>query len=647
MAAMKHGKKRDRRPGPATAPLGGNRRDRGLREALAREYGVEKTPGSFHEKFQKTLRELPEEMPVRRRPVFLVLRGAAAAMAVLMVTFVSLLGLNTTYPQLTEALPGLGQVFQAMNSGQLGGRGRTPAVPEATPTPQPKKEFQPVAVEASGWGIEDLRVDDAWCDGRSLCLELSLGLSKELQGYGDWGPQAQEEGAEPLALRAGTMIGDWGDEGEELSVGENYTIEVDAGGGTYGGIGELSDFTVSGEGPDRARALWRVELDEDMRQAASGSEEVSVSLLLPSLCLVQYEVPSEVLEPGFSVKFTVPVDASENRRFTQLASGNGASLTQVDYTPSQVEIEMDLPFIGYYGDMLVYPDRKVQAPGEYANDYAPLGVYPILEGLGSGDGGFTLVRSEALEDTDPGSDARNRMRFVFRPQEGGRRAQAAPLRLTVYEAPGGEQLPYGRVVTELTIDLNTGRAAASENYSNEGRELVDTARDSRYPRGIGCFTNGFLCRWVSFGEGEASRISLLTPYPGEPRTLLFNGWSQEGELVQSVPISVDLEQPEQESGGESWTCTQTLLELPGSGEQYLLLQIDIWEARSMTDGEWDGEPVPPIARLELADGNTGETLIDDLSAAYERALGEIWGALAEPPATEAREEGEAAGAAIW
>lgn len=647
MAAMKHGKKRDRRPGPASAPLGGDRRDRGLREALAREYGVEKTPGSFHEKFQKTLRELPEEMPVRRRPVLLVLRGAAAAMAVLMVTFVSLLGLNTTYPQLTEALPGLGQVFQAMNSGRLGGRGRTPAVPESTPTPQPKKEFQPVTVEASGWGIEDLRVDSAWCDGRSLCLELSLGLSKELQGYGDWGPQDQEAGQEPLVLRAGTIVGYWGDEGEERSVGEDYSIELSAGGQSYVGIGEFSDFTVSGEDPARARGLGRVEMDEDMRQAVSGAEELDVALLLPSLSIVQYEEPVETLEPGFGVKFAVPVDTSEDRRFTQQTTDNGATLLEVDYAPSQVEIEMDLPFIGYYGDMLVYPDREAQTPNEYANDYSPLGVYPVLEGLGDQDKGFTLDRAEALEDTDPGSDTRNRMRFVFRPEGGGTRAQAAPLRLTVYEAPGGDQLSYGRVVTELAIDLNTGRVTPGENYLAEGREKVDTARDYRYPRGIGCFTNGFLCRWVSFGEGEASRINLLTPYPGELRTLLFNGWSEEGELVQSVPISVDLEQSEQGSGGESWQCVQTLLELPGSGEQYLLLQIDIWEPRNMTDEDWDGEPVPPIARLELVDGNTGETLIDDLSAAYESALREIWGAPAEAPVTEAGEEDEAAGAAIW
>lgn len=307
---------------------------------------------------------------------------------------------------------------------------------------------------------------------------------------------------------------------------------------------------------------------------------------------------------------------------------------------------MELPFIGYYGDMLVYPDRKVQTPEQYANDYSPLGIYPVLEGLGDLDGGFTLVRSEALEDTDPGSDARNRMRFVFRPQEGGRRAQAAPLRLTVYEGPGGEQLPYGRVLTELAIDLNTGRVTSGENYLAEGREKVDITRDYRYPRGIGCFTNDFLCRWVSFGEGEATSVSLLTPYPGEPRTLLFNGWSEEGELVQSIPIWVNMEQPEQGSGDESWECVQTLLELPGSGERYLLLQISIWEPRNMTDGEWDGEPVPLIARLELVDGNTGETLIDDLSAAYESALREIWGGPAEPREAEAREGAAAAGTAI-
>lgn len=628
MAAMKHGKSRKQRQGPVFP--GAGRGDRDLREMLAKEYGVEAPPRSFHKNFEKTLSELPEDMPVRRRPVFAVLRSAATAVAVLAVTFASLLGVNTTYPQLTEALPGLGQVFQAMNSGQLRGNGRTPDLPEATP--EPEKVFQPVTVEGAEWGIEDLRVDDAWCDGGSLCLELSLGLSEEFQGY--WDTEAMDDFDSLPYLQAGSMLDYWDEEGKQ-AVSEDYSIQVSMGGESYTGIGELSDFITNGEG--RVRAVWRVELDEYLRRAADSAEEIEVSLSLPAFTLVLYGSPAETIGAGFQTKFTVPVDASENRRFTQQASDNGAALTKVDYTPGQVEIEMELPFIGYYGDMLIYPGGEVDIPSEYADYYgSPLGIYPALEGLGDQDTGYTLARTEAMEDTDPGSDTRNRMRFVFRPQEGGRRAQAAPLRLTVYELPGGEQLPYGRVVAEQIINLDTGRVTPGENYLAEGREKVDTARDYLYsPRGMDSFTNGFLCSWISMEAGAPSRLNLVTPYPSKPRTLLFNGWSEEGELVQSIPVFLDLEQPDQWYGDQQgWSCQQSLQVLPGSGEQYLLLQIELWETRNMTDEDWDGEAVPPIARMELLDGDTGRTLIDDLSAAYESARAKAWGGPVDGVVTE-------------
>ncbi len=54
----------------------------------------------------------------------------------------------------------------------------------------------------------------------------------------------------------------------------------------------------------------------------------------------------------------------------------------------------------------------------------------------------------------------------------------------------------------------------------------------------------------------------------------------------------------------------------------------------MTDEDWDGEAVPPIARMELLDGDTGETLIDDLSAAYESARAKAWGGPVDGVVTE-------------
>ena len=51
MAAMKHGKSRKQRQSPVFP--GAGRGDRDLREMLAKEYGVEAPPRSFHKNFEK------------------------------------------------------------------------------------------------------------------------------------------------------------------------------------------------------------------------------------------------------------------------------------------------------------------------------------------------------------------------------------------------------------------------------------------------------------------------------------------------------------------------------------------------------------------------------------------------------------------
>ncbi len=128
MKTGKHGPGRPPRP-----PL---RRDRAFRAQLARQLGVEKPPQAFHAAMQKTLLELPEELPVRYRPVRELLRRTTMAAAVLALVFLGLLGVNSTYPQITEALPGLGFVFRSINGGQeapppSGGGGHALSYPHA------------------------------------------------------------------------------------------------------------------------------------------------------------------------------------------------------------------------------------------------------------------------------------------------------------------------------------------------------------------------------------------------------------------------------------------------------------------------------------------------------------------------------------
>ena len=178
MAEMKHAKKPERRA-PERRPREPKRprqsapreprpaigRSRVFKAALAREYGVTQLPESLKLRTEKTLSTLPDVMPSKPRPILRLFRGMATAAAALAVTSVILLGLNSTNPQLTESMPGLGPMFAAMNE-------RPTPQPTAGPTPQP--EFNPVTVLSKGDFGGVLIIDDAWSDGKSLLLDMSI-----------------------------------------------------------------------------------------------------------------------------------------------------------------------------------------------------------------------------------------------------------------------------------------------------------------------------------------------------------------------------------------------------------------------------------------------------------------------------------------
>ena len=72
------------RPAPPPKPprpLGSRRGQQAFREQLAREYGVEQPPKAFQQRFEQTLLQLPDQVPVRPRPVYYLLRRTAAAAA--------------------------------------------------------------------------------------------------------------------------------------------------------------------------------------------------------------------------------------------------------------------------------------------------------------------------------------------------------------------------------------------------------------------------------------------------------------------------------------------------------------------------------------------------------------------------------------
>ena len=167
------------------------KKDPEFAKELASRWGLEAPPESFRRGMQALYRELPDELPVKRDPVRQALKGLAAAAAVFGVVCAGLFALNAAQPQIAEALPGVGGVFQALNQPKE----EPSPTPQATPIPDSGEsqvtegqadgdaldvwgekiapDFAPVEVKGEGG---TLWVDRAWSDGVSLVLDLRLDL---------------------------------------------------------------------------------------------------------------------------------------------------------------------------------------------------------------------------------------------------------------------------------------------------------------------------------------------------------------------------------------------------------------------------------------------------------------------------------------
>ena len=153
-------------------------RDKAFRQRLAQKLEVEQPPESYFQAVQSAFASLPDELPVKARPIHQrVLRTCAALAACCAVVVAGAFGLNQVSPQLMESMPGIGQIFQGFNEG------REPPVPTPSPTPPSETEsqleqqdvppFEPISVP-SNTGVGELTIQNAWSDGLYLHLELEL-----------------------------------------------------------------------------------------------------------------------------------------------------------------------------------------------------------------------------------------------------------------------------------------------------------------------------------------------------------------------------------------------------------------------------------------------------------------------------------------
>ena len=260
--------------------------------------------------------------------------------------------LNAAQPQIAEALPGVGGVFQALNQPK---EEPSPA-PQATPTPdggesqvtegagrrrcpgrlggEDRPDFAPVEVQGEGG---TLWVDRAWSDGVSLVLDLRLDL-------GDYGVSLHQQAP---GLELVPAYGEVTLNGQIVASGE--TLQDNAAQDMVCAH-QIEPFTWAGDGAFTGR--WVMDLAA-LGEDATASGECQVTLAMDELTaqnlredeLVDLEASGLLQQVGSfaSDSFPVPVVRDYNTIFQGVATDNGASLQGVSFAPTGLAVSLRCP----------------------------------------------------------------------------------------------------------------------------------------------------------------------------------------------------------------------------------------------------------------------------------------------------------------
>ena len=110
------------------------KREKRFQKHLEREFQVDAPPASYFQAVQDALDSLPDELPVKVRPLpQRVLRTCVALAACLVVAVGVATGINLVNPVLMESMPGVGQIFQELNHREEQKPSPTPEVESSIP----------------------------------------------------------------------------------------------------------------------------------------------------------------------------------------------------------------------------------------------------------------------------------------------------------------------------------------------------------------------------------------------------------------------------------------------------------------------------------------------------------------------------------
>lgn len=593
-------------------------RDKAFRQRLAQKLEVEQPPESYFQAVQSAFASLPDELPVKARPIHQrVLRTCAALAACCAVVVAGAFGLNQVSPQLMESMPGIGQIFQDFNEG------REPPVPTPSPTPPSEAEsqleqqdvppFEPISVP-SNTGVGELTVQNAWSDGLYLHLELELAaegmpfdtvyassISRSISPCDD--PYVGETDTSHLWIN--------NLEAEKIATIEN-------------GLG----FVWTGESTDGgATPIYAGEWVYRLPQNAVQGPDLSVSLEVP-LLYTRYDDTDTyaLLDMSFQADFSVTMDTRRTLIWKNAVEDNGVTLEQARVSPTCVTATVQVSNFGSLNSTLLVPLEKLVS----GSDRIPLGIYGQLttpDGtvLAECDSRY-LESGTFLGSSSPGTvleDGSTSGTMVF----DGIPTGESQVILTLYEYPTGIADAYGadtpmknRVTAEFTFDLDQGAVYPSQNYLAQGREKLDVLTSAQLDR-IPAGENGYICQIPDNSSGTVE-IALFTQdldYRGV--TLYWYNGDQIMSMYPSVPSSsynkFDESYPYYQ--GDYYTYGEVGLD-PAytNGKTYKALYFRLENTGSMN-------LTSSATRFALIDNNTGEVLVEDVMRSALGNFDQIFG----------------------
>ncbi len=569
--------------------------------------------------FDREAEGLVEVVPFEVKPMHRAVRGLLGACGAIAAAMVLLMGLNTVNPDFTESLPGLGGLFAKVN-------GKNP-MGQNLDTYDDLEQVSQVALSSTDSGYK-LTVDEAFCDGNYVYFTLEMECPEDaaeyetIFPYGGAGSLSQED--EPYAPA-------------------KYTTN-----GTVTGM-ESSGVTGS---PKEGKIGLACALPVHGGEALENGQKVTVGMSIPALEArygkghEKYGTP-DYIPVGFETEFEVTVNTSHNHISVGEGQDNGVSIKEVESTPGYIKIKIESPMWGYeqeevynYGIVKGIPNEcylYTEDGQELARNSEFWEFDPRLELHGQAD---QEAGNPPWERDWPkkGDMVTHTLGFTGAP------ADCKKVKLRIFEQSlenwrhDPEGAPKPKLFTELTIDLETGKAEGTDTYLAEGFEKVNMEEYINTDR-VPDITGGYM-----YYSGGIMPYRMLNPDEyGYSNETDLNGWSHEVTLycgVDEPDLEVRFYRGDELLGTMStpdmdkWEKTEYgLYHYTDENGNYMFMG-DMKEVRQIMENignppgpKWSinfrfyvDEPVDPqwtadndqfTDRIEVVQKSTGEVLADD------------------------------------